>query len=150
MVILCHYIDKTPGQVYHNYTKVSYDTFGCIRRCVFIPINKTSTKSDVDALLKDVRTAIDDNKIIYDTRKAKNIETLTRLALTYNDVFEEIYSLSFDDFESGPEKHHDHPDLGEVWKFKKVIFSQIVYIKLWVRYTKDGKVAVMSFHIDNM
>ena len=104
----------------------------------------------MEALLKDVRDAIDADKITFDQRKPKNTDTLLKLGLTIDEAYQEVYDLDTSNYISGPEEHHQHPGINEVWKFKKTIFAQTVYIKLWVMYSKNGNVAVMSFHLDNI
>ena len=119
-------------------------------RCVPIFIKKTSSKSEVDALLNDVRIAVENGKINFDTRKQKNMDTLAGLGYTIDQAYDEICSLSYDHYISGPEPHDKYPHLEEIWVFKKEIFTRLVYIKLWVMYSKDGRVATLSFHFDNM
>lgn len=83
---------------------------------------------------------------IFSTAKGKNLDTLTKLEMTIEDVKKEILSLSVMDYCAGPLK--DPKIRGDVWIFKKVIQGEEIYIKLklWGD-KKDVSVRVLSFHI---
>jgi len=83
---------------------------------------------------------------IFSTATEKNIDTVTELEMTLEDVKREILSLSVIDYCSGP--LIDPAITGDVWIFGKHIRGKEVYIKLklWGD-ERDQEVRVLSFHI---
>lgn len=103
--------------------------------------------SDIETILTDMRTAIDGGKLKPISR-SKNLNTLARLGISWNDAKEEIYGLSASDYFQGPEVDRDRPGSDRFWMFKKNIDGQVIYIKFKVLYLVDGSVKLVSFHID--
>lgn len=106
----------------------------------------TST-ADIENILTDMRTAIDEGKF-QPIPRGKNMNTLAQLGITWNDAKEEIYGLSASDYFQGPEVDRDFPSTDLFWMFKKSIDGQVIYIKFKVLYLEDGSVRLVSFHID--
>ena len=105
-----------------------------------------STK-DILIFLSDMRNSLDNNRFHPICRK-KNLDTLARLGITWEDAKAEIYALQVSDYISGPEVDRDDPSSDFFWKFKKSVLGQVIYIKLKIEYLRDSDVRVVSFHID--
>jgi hypothetical protein len=101
----------------------------------------------IEKVLSDMRTAIKCKKCIPINRK-KNMDTLAQLGITWKDAFIEIYSLSQNDYFSGPSVDRDYPNSDLLWVFKKYIDGHNIYIKTKVEYQQNGEVKIISFHID--
>lgn len=102
----------------------------------------------IEKVLSDMRTAISDKKCIPISRK-KNMDTLAQLGITWKDVFTEIYSLSKNDYYSGPSVDRDFPRSDLLWVFKKNIDGHLIYIKTKVVYQQNGEIKIVSFHFDD-
>lgn len=96
-----------------------------------------------------MRSAIDDGKFQPISRK-KNIQTLSRLGITWEDVKSEIYELTTNEYLQGPEVDRDYPATDLFWMFKKSVDGQVIYIKFKILYQIDGSVRVVSFHLDEL
>lgn len=111
----------------------------------------TDKQSAVRSFLLEVKYAIqkscqDSWRWSFSTLRKKNVNTLTELEMTREDVKREILSLSVLDYCSGPAK--DPEIKGDVWKFGKVIRGKEIYIKLKLSGDQHGRmVRVLSFHI---
>lgn len=106
-----------------------------------------ASKADIQTFLADVRNGIDAGKFVPICRK-KNMDTLAILGISWSDAKSEIYGLTAANYISGPEIDRDRPTTDNLWKFKKDVLNHIIYIKLKVEYQVDGRVKVVSFHID--
>lgn len=106
-----------------------------------------SSQADVDKVLQDMRIALQNNKICFIPRR-KNMNTLSQLGILISDVRDELLNLSISDYISGPEVDRDFPSSDKFWIFKRRVNGQVIYIKFKVEYQVDGKVRVVSFHID--
>ncbi len=102
----------------------------------------------IQKILADMRTAIDSNKFQLVPRK-KNMDTLAKLGLTWKDAKDEIYTLTENEYRRGPMLDRDEPSSDHFWEFKKRIDGDIIYIKFKVLYQEDGRVKLVSFHIDD-
>lgn len=98
-------------------------------------------------ILADMRAAIDSGKFQPIDRR-KNLNTLAQLGLSWEDAKSEIYELEETNYNSGPMVDDDDFDSDCFWEFKKNIFGKVIYIKFKVMYQEDGRVKVVSFHID--
>ena len=67
-----------------------------------------------------MRSAIDRHKIVLAPRK-KNMDTLARLGLTWQDAQDEIYSLTEADYHQGPMLDRNDTTSDHLWVFKKRI-----------------------------
>ncbi len=105
--------------------------------------------TDIEKILADMRAAIDAGKF-QPVSRGKNLHTLARLGITWDDAKEEVYALTAGDYFQGPEADWDFPGTDSFWMFKKNVGGQIIYIKFKVLYLDDGSVRLVSFHIDNM
>ncbi len=82
----------------------------------------------------------------FSTARKKNVNTLTELEMTREDVKKEILSLSVLDYCSGPTK--DPRIRGDVWIFGKIIRGKEIYIKLKLSGDQHGRmVRILSFHV---
>lgn len=105
----------------------------------------------MDAFLSEVRKAIEQKNVLFDSKKPKNKQTLAALAIKPCHVYEEIARLTYEDYQSGPDKDNRPGHNEDVWVFKKFVFSQLMYIKLeFIQLPTSKKLLVMSFHIDNL
>ena len=105
--------------------------------------------ADIDALLLNLRYAIDNNMVVVIHRR-KNMDTLARLGILWSDAIKEIYKLTSADYISGPIADNDRPNSDLLWVFKKYLYGEIIYIKLKIQYMDNGELKVLSFHIDNI
>ena len=97
-----------------------------------------------------MKQAITDTTVNYDTwvlvPRETNLSTLARLGFTFNDVRNNILSLSLADYCEGPIR--DYSVKGNCWVFCKNISGLEVYIKLKLAtFGPIKKVRVISFHI---
>lgn len=102
---------------------------------------------DIEKILSDIRLAIDEGKF-QPIERGKNKYTLSMLGISWDDVKSEIYELTATEYFQGPEVDRDDPHSDRFWMFKKSIDGQVIYIKFKVLYMKDGRVKVVSFHLD--
>ena len=77
------------------------------------------------------------------------MRTLATLGITPTDAKDRIRSLTVADYFCGPENDRDRPGTDGLWIFKKVISSQLIYIKLKLCLSDTGELKAISFHIDN-
>lgn len=103
----------------------------------------------IDDVLRDMRDAIDKNKFLPIDR-TKNLRTLSILGITWQHAKDEIYELTSGDYVSGSEIDRNYPSSDMLWKFKKIVNGNVIYIKFKVLYQENGEVKVISFHIDNI
>ena len=72
-------------------------------------------------------------------------DAFLELGITISDAFNELMSLSIDNYCSGPEPDKDRP--GSIWEFGKNIEGKEVYIKLKIAEIGGKKYAkCISFH----
>jgi hypothetical protein len=78
-------------------------------------------------------------------KRKENVECLTELGFTYNDVRDAILGLTVVDYCEGPLQDRDIP--GDLWIFGKVMGDREVYIKLKLaRFGLLKIVRIVSFH----
>lgn len=106
-----------------------------------------SGENDVECLLKELRDAIDNERFIPVDRD-KNLKTLAKLGLTWNDAKDEIYDLKYQNYVKGPEEDRDYPNEDKLWVFKKKILGETIYVKFKIQYLKNKEAKILSFHID--
>lgn len=107
-----------------------------------------ATKDEVEKVLEDMRWALDNGKTSPIDR-AKNINTLTQLGITWSVAKRTLYSLTSRDYISGPDVDRDYPDSDRFWKFRKKLSGEYIYIKFKVLYQVDGSLKIVSYHIDD-
>ncbi len=108
-----------------------------------------SSRSDVEEFLTQMRKAIDANLFI-PVDRSKNLHTLAMFGITWEDAKDEIRSLTYSNYISGPEPDYDLSEPDPVWIFKKYVDSQLIYIKLKICCSMNDELKVISFHIDFM
>ena len=101
----------------------------------------------IQKVLTDMRCAIDSNKF-QPVDRSKNLATLAKLGITWQDAKDAIYTLTDKEYRRGPMLDLDDPSSDHFWEFKKRIDSEVIYIKFKVLYQEDGSVKLVSFHID--
>lgn len=106
-----------------------------------------SSQADVQRVLGDLQNAIRTNRFVFINR-TKNMATLSSLGLLMSDVRDVLMHLTFAEYTKGPETDRDQPSSDPFWFFKKTVCGQVLYIKFKIEYQTDGKVKVVSFHID--
>jgi hypothetical protein len=80
--------------------------------------------------------------------RRENLDALSDLGLTRNNLKEEILALSVQDYCEGPEPDKDRP--GEIWIFGKQVAGKEIYIKLKIAQVGKEKIAkCLSFHPAN-
>lgn len=74
------------------------------------------------------------------------IETMTMLGITRGICYDELLTLSVQDYCQGPEEDRDRP--GKVWVFGKHYEGKEIYIKLkLVRAGRETIAKCLSFHL---
>lgn len=106
-----------------------------------------ASTADIRKILNDMRSAIDSGKFTHVDRK-KNMDTLALLGLTWQDAKDEIYTLEPKHYRQGPLDDRDIPASDKLWVFKKIVDGHVIYIKFKIVYMEDGRVKLLSFHID--
>ena len=102
---------------------------------------------EIDRFLQQVRCAIDSgNKQILD-RRIKYMSTLSKLGITTEDVWDDIYHLSSKD-QWWQDNDRDSRFPGVVWITKKHLHGERLYIKLKIKSDPKGQLLVLSYHID--
>ena len=114
---------------------------------IILAVNYLASSAEIQKALADMRTAIDSGKF-QPINRTKNKDTLAALGLTWKDAKEEIYSLSERHYRRGPMEDRDDPETDFFWEFKKNVDGNVIYIKFKVMYQEDGRVKVVSFHLD--
>ena len=97
--------------------------------------------------LKQAKDAIrSKNREILDKRSNFR-NTLAYLGITIDDVWMDLLSLTeHDRWRCDPDDNGSFG--GDVWKTKKRLHGEIIYIKLKIKSTTSGQLLVMSYHID--
>jgi len=106
-----------------------------------------SSQADVEQILRDMRFALQQNKMTLIPRR-KNLDTLSKKGWLWRDVKNAMINLTYNDYREGPELDYDDPTSDKLWIFKTNIDNDIIYIKFKVMYQTDGRVKTLSFHID--
>ncbi len=105
----------------------------------------TSNNEKIICFLRKAKEAArDKNRRIFKSR-TENMNTLAKLGMTIDDVWDEIQELNMTNYLRGPELDDKGRDSDDVWFFQKRVLGQDVYIKMSY---KEGKqlVVVISFH----
>jgi hypothetical protein len=102
----------------------------------------------INRILADMRAALDAKKIVFEDRM-KNLDALAKLGLTKEDAYDEIYELSPDNYISGPSIDRDFPTEDKFWVFKKIVIGHLMYIKFKIVYLEDGRIKIVSFHMND-
>lgn len=106
-----------------------------------------SPQADVERVLRDMRFALQNNKMSVVPRE-KNRKTLSQRGWLWRDVKVAMMALTYKDYISGPEPDRTDPSSDMLWIFKPNIDNEIFYVKFKILYQKDGSVKTLSFHID--
>ena len=101
----------------------------------------------IQKALADMRSAIDCNKY-QPVNRQKNLATLAKLGLTWEDAKDAIYTLTEKEYRRGPMLDLDDTTSDHFWEFKKRVEGEVIYIKFKILYQVDGRVKLVSFHID--
>ena len=106
-------------------------------------------KQAIRDFLEEVKQTITEAAIGYQSwrlvKRKENVECMTELGFTYNDVRDAILGLSVVDYCEGPLQDRDMP--GDLWVFGKVMEDREVYIKLKLaRFGPLKIVRIVSFH----
>lgn len=92
--------------------------------------------------LEQVRILISKGDYLFITRK-KNMDTIAIIGITIPQAMEEIKTLSYREYLSGPKKDHSG-DGTDIWEFGKEINGEDVYVKIKI----DSRGCVcLSFHL---
>ena len=102
----------------------------------------------INLTLSEMREAIRCQRYHFSPR-LENQTTLATLGITSKHAFDEMLSLSDQDYYSGPDKDWDRPEAPPLWVFKKMIGNERIYIKFKIfNKGEDKHLLVISFHID--
>lgn len=103
-----------------------------------------TNRDDVKKIVSKIRTRRDRWVL---SRRPKNIQTLTKLAMTDVEIFNLIYQrISWQDYISGPElDNHTKPIPGDIWIFGLTIEGELCYLK--IQDKPSGIVMWISVHI---
>lgn len=103
--------------------------------------------TEIEQFLQQVRNAISVGNTGILSRRHKYMATVAQLGITSKDVWDDIYNLSPND--NWTKDADDNPAYsGFVWYTKKMLHGQMIYIKLKIKNELNGKLLVMSYHID--
>ncbi len=78
--------------------------------------------------------------------RKKNLDSLSNMGLSVQDVKNELLSLEMRNYKSGPELDYSYS--GEVWIFSRLVGNAEFYIKLKIDVANDGTqiLKCLSFH----
>lgn len=109
-----------------------------------------SDKATVNQVLKKMRIAIDNDNVGFYRRK-KNMETLSWFGITYREMLDIIYGLTFGEYIKGPEPDRDYPNGPPLWVFIYYFYSKRIYIKFSVNYEDESipRLFIVSFHMND-
>lgn len=107
------------------------------------------TQSEIQTFLCSVRSAISNsNYQVLDLRR-KYMDTITQLGLLESDVINDIKNLSeYENWDRQTDNNLSYP--GDVWICTKYLHETNIYIKLKIKIDENGKLLVMSYHLDHM
>ncbi len=104
--------------------------------------------NEISLYLIKIKKLLSNGKYDFVPRK-KNLDSLSMLGLTIEDIKDSIYELVVDDYYSGPKEDYDKNRIGEIWVFKKNIEGYKFYIKLKIsRENNNDILRCISFHED--
>jgi hypothetical protein len=100
----------------------------------------------VSEFLKRFRGAVEAGRLLVIPR-GKNNEFLARHGMNTDEREEVLISLTFADYESGPEEDRDHTGEKDIWKFNAVYLGIKIHIKIKLAKDQDVYYAkCLSFH----
>lgn len=104
--------------------------------------------NEISLYLIKIKKLLSNGKYDFVPRK-KNLDSLSMLGLTIEDVKDSIFELVEDDYYNGPKEDHDKNRNGEIWIFKKNIEGYKFYIKLKIAGEDNNTILkCISFHED--
>lgn len=104
--------------------------------------------NEISLYLIKIKKLLSNGKYDFVPRK-KNLNSLSMLGLTIEDVKDSIFELVEDDYYSGPEEDYDKDKIGKIWVFKKNIEGYKFYIKLKIVSEDNNDILrCISFHKD--
>lgn len=108
-----------------------------------------ATEQEINMVLSDMRKALMDGKYVPIDRQ-KNLRTLAKLGYLWQDVKDDLMSLTSANYFRGPSIDRDFPNSDKLWEFKLRIGQdvELIYIKFKIEYQKNGDVKLLSFHFD--
>ncbi len=107
------------------------------------------TTNEISAFLAQVKVALQSNNFQILERRNKYVSTLSQLGIVRQDVIDDINELTIN--ENWLREPDDNPSFpGDVWKCKKNLHGQCIYIKLKIKPSSNGFLLIMSYHIDGI
>jgi len=102
----------------------------------------------INITLSEMREAIRCRRCLFFPRLEIQ-KTISMLGITSEHAFDEMLSLTDQDYYSGPDADWDRPGTPPLWVFKKTIENKWIYIKFKILHKGEDKhLLVISFHID--
>lgn len=108
-----------------------------------------ATFAEINSFLAQVKVALIAHNYKILDKRWKYTSTLAQLNLIEQDVIDDLLNLSVN--ENWVKEQDDNLAFpGDVWKCKKMLHNQCIYIKLKIQISPPGRLLVMSYHIDGM
>lgn len=105
--------------------------------------------SEISAFLAQMKASLNCNNYKILDQRMKYMSTLSQLGLVQQDVIDDIKGLTVtENWLKEPDNNPSFP--GDVWKCKKNLHGQCIYIKLKIQPSSNGFLLIMSYHIDGM
>jgi hypothetical protein len=109
-----------------------------------------ATQQEINSFLLQIKMLIEDSEnFTLRSDRLINEETLLKLGYTPENACDELLTLTYKNYVSGPEGNisKDGHKNGEIWEFGKVINSLDIYIKFHIYAFKGITCAIcVSFH----
>lgn len=108
-----------------------------------------ATIAEINSFLAQVRAALTSHNYHILDKRWKYTSTMAQLGLIEQDVIDDLLNLSVNEnWITEPDVNPVYP--GDIWKCKKNLHNQCIYIKLKIQSSPQGQLLVMSYHIDGM
>ena len=108
-----------------------------------------ATATEISSFLTQAKAALSSNNYEILDRRRKYLATKAQLGIIDEDVIDDLLNLSVgENWITEPDNNPAFP--GDVWKCKKYLHGECIYIKLKIQASPAGKLLVMSYHIDGM
>lgn len=110
------------------------------------PVAVCANREDVVRFLLDMKKTLSQKDSLQLVQRKTNLQTLTSLGYTVDDVKMILFNLGVTDYSSGPEPDDNPNYSGDVWVFGATIDTIDLYIKLKLINCGQKQVLCLSFH----